>query len=197
MEFLGENKVCAPRLKDITFSFEELQKQYIDLLIIIRRLFHVCKLVHADLSEYNILYYKTSLYIIDVSQSVDSEHPYALSFLREDCMNINNFFKKQGINTLTSRELFNFVVKPFETNDDSKNLLEILANQVCVRNDRKNNTEFFERIKKDTSEYLQNNSRLFKSIHFQVKKSDLVERDFGIRHEPKKASNLKVSILEF
>merc|ERR1711939_494829 len=169
MEFLGENK-------DIIFSFEELQKQYIDLLIIIRRLFHVCKLVHADLSEYNILYYKTSLYIIDVSQSVDSEHPYALSFLREDCMNINNFFKKQGINTLTSRELFNFVVKPFETNDNSKNLLEILANQVCVRNDRKNNTEFFERIKKDTSEYLQNNSRLFKSIHFQVKKSDLVER---------------------
>jgi len=42
-------------------------------------------LVHADLSEYNILYYKHRCFFIDVSQSVEHDHPNALNFLRKDC----------------------------------------------------------------------------------------------------------------
>ena len=34
----------------------------------VRTMFQVCRLVHADLSEYNILYYAGRLAIIDVSQ---------------------------------------------------------------------------------------------------------------------------------
>jgi hypothetical protein len=51
-----------------------------------------CRLVHADLSEYNILYFQKQLYFIDVSQAVEHEHPRALDFLRKDCSNINAFF---------------------------------------------------------------------------------------------------------
>lgn len=34
--------------------------------------------------------------MIDVSQSVDLDHPLMLDFLREDCQHLIDFFKKQG-----------------------------------------------------------------------------------------------------
>ena len=52
------------------------------------------------------------LYIIDVSQAVDLDHPQALDLLREDATHINAFFRRAGIATLTTRELFDFVVDP-------------------------------------------------------------------------------------
>ena len=52
------------------------------------------------------------LYIIDVSQAVDLDHPRALDFLREDATHVNAFFRRAGIATLTTRELFEFVVDP-------------------------------------------------------------------------------------
>ncbi|KAI4476525.1 hypothetical protein M0804_013504 [Polistes exclamans] len=54
------------------------------------QMYHKCKLVHADLSEYNMLYRDISLVLIDVSQSVKHDHPMALEFLRKDCTNIMN-----------------------------------------------------------------------------------------------------------
>ena len=33
---------------------------------------------------------------IDVSQSVEHEHPNALEFLRIDCKNVNDFFRRAG-----------------------------------------------------------------------------------------------------
>lgn len=35
-------------------------------------------------------------YVIDVSQSVDLDHPHALDFLREDCQHVNEFFQRKG-----------------------------------------------------------------------------------------------------
>lgn len=34
-------------------------------------------------------YHNGDAYIIDVSQSVEHDHPHALEFLRKDCSNIN------------------------------------------------------------------------------------------------------------
>ncbi len=39
--------------------------------------------MHGDLSEYNILYYQSEVYFIDVSQSVEHDHPASFDFLRE------------------------------------------------------------------------------------------------------------------
>ena len=50
--------------------------------------------------------------MIDVSQSVEHDHPHALEFLRKDCTNINAFFQKNGVCTMTLKELFDFVVDP-------------------------------------------------------------------------------------
>ena len=49
--------------------------------------------------------------IIDVSQSVENEHPQALDFLKRDCVNVNSFFgKRMGRETISVKKLFAFVV---------------------------------------------------------------------------------------
>jgi RIO kinase 1 len=59
-------------------------------------MYHV-EIVHADLSEYNILMYRGLPYIIDVGQAVVLEHPSAYDFLKRDIHNIVLFFRKYGI----------------------------------------------------------------------------------------------------
>ena len=84
---------------------------YSELILNIRKLFHQCKLVHADLSEYNILYHAGHLFIIDVSQSVEHDHPSAFDFLRSDIKNVEDFFAKMGVRCLGLRRCFEFIVK--------------------------------------------------------------------------------------
>ena len=70
-------------------------------------MYQKCKLIHADLSEYNILWHDGKIWFIDVSQSVEPTHPHALEFLYRDCSNVVEFFKKQGVaNVLSACELF-------------------------------------------------------------------------------------------
>jgi RIO kinase 1 len=46
---------ASPRLKDAELSIERWQDLYVELLVSVRTMFRDCKLVHADLSEYNLL----------------------------------------------------------------------------------------------------------------------------------------------
>lgn len=46
---------ASPRLKDADISKSKLPRLYGELLVAMRRMYHSCQLVHADLSEYNIL----------------------------------------------------------------------------------------------------------------------------------------------
>ena len=88
MDFIGENGFPCPKLKDAVLQTSEPRKLYRECVEIMWKLYNKCKLVHADLSEYNILYHEESLVIIDVSQAVEHEHPMAFEFLRKDCTNI-------------------------------------------------------------------------------------------------------------
>lgn len=74
-----------------------------------RRMYNDCKLIHADLSEFNMLFHQNKLHIIDVSQSVEHDHPNAFEFLRSDCSNVNDFFRKKNVQTMTLKELFEFI----------------------------------------------------------------------------------------
>lgn len=117
MGFLGDRKGWAyPRLRDATLTGDDVDQQwhklYVQLLGIMRRIYQVCRLVHADLSEYNILYHKERLYIIDVSQSVEPDHPRSLEFLRMDIKNVGDFFRRKGVDTLADRAIFNFITAP-------------------------------------------------------------------------------------
>ncbi|KAI0304524.1 RIO1-domain-containing protein [Multifurca ochricompacta] len=120
MSFLGDNEGWAsPRLKDAEIADRSTYAAlYSELVLNLRKLFHQCKLVHADLSEYNILYHRGHLYIIDVSQSVEHDHPSAFDFLRNDIKNIEDFFSRTGVNCLGLRRCFEFIVKEkLETTD--------------------------------------------------------------------------------
>lgn len=120
---------------------------YVELILNIRKLFHQCKLVHADLSEYNILYHDNHLYIIDVSQSVEHDHPSAFDFLRNDIKNVEDFFSKMRVSCLGLRRSFEFIVKDTldSTNEASdedvlKKLLDLSTREDPSRNDPTNTT---------------------------------------------------------
>ncbi|GBG66423.1 hypothetical protein CBR_g61467 [Chara braunii] len=108
---------AAPRLKDATLTETQLGDCYAEVICAMRTLYQKCRLVHGDLSEYNMLFYEGRIYIIDVSQSVDLDHPRVLDFLREDCMHVTDFFQKKGVETMYLRELFDFVTDPTITED--------------------------------------------------------------------------------
>jgi RIO kinase 1 len=124
MEFLGSDGWPSPRLKDVTLTEKRLREAYVQTVRIMRHMYHRCKLVHGDLSEYNLLWHDNQVYVIDVSQSVETDHPSALDFLRKDAANVNDYFRKVGrLNVMTTRQLFEFVTAPLgnDSNSDRRN----------------------------------------------------------------------------
>lgn len=117
MGFVGDRKgKPAPRLKDVRFdgltSEEEDAKWtdlYIEMLAYMRILYHTCRLVHADLSEYNVLYHEGRQWMIDVSQAVEHDHPRSLEFLRMDVKNVSDFYRSRNVEVLSERRAFAFI----------------------------------------------------------------------------------------
>ena len=118
MEFLGSNGWPSPRLKDANLGEKHMREAYVQTILIMRHLYQKCKLVHGDLSEYNLLWHKSKIYVIDVSQSVETDHPSALDFLRKDASNVNDFFAKAGnLNVMNTRQLFEFITTVIDDNE--------------------------------------------------------------------------------
>ncbi|KAG0565101.1 hypothetical protein M758_8G159700 [Ceratodon purpureus] len=133
MSFIGKEGWNAPRLKDAVVTESKMRECYFEIVLIMRKLYQVCKLVHGDLSEYNILYHEGHLWIIDVSQSVELDHPRALDFLREDCLHVSDFFRKNGVGVMSTRELFDFVVDPSLAEDQIDDYLEKIQEKINNR----------------------------------------------------------------
>ncbi|KAL2453430.1 Serine/threonine-protein kinase Rio1 [Abeliophyllum distichum] len=107
MEFIGKAGWAAPRLKDAALSLDKLREGYVE----------------------------GHLYVIDVSQAVDLDHPHALDFLREDCIHVSDFFKKHGVAVMTIRELFDFIVDPTINDDSVDSYLEEVQQKILARGD--------------------------------------------------------------
>lgn len=114
MGFLGDKKGwAAPKLRDAELVGEDIDEQwrvlYLQLIGLMRRMYQTCKLVHGDLSEYNVLYHEQKLVIIDVSQSVEHDHPRSLEFLRMDIKNVSDFFRRKNVEVLAEQTIFSFI----------------------------------------------------------------------------------------
>jgi RIO kinase 1 len=92
MSFIGEGEIPCPQLRNV--ELEDPERTYSQILEIIMTLYKKAGLVHADLSEFNILY-GDQPYLIDMGQSVTRDHPRALPFLMRDIRNINRFFRSR------------------------------------------------------------------------------------------------------
>jgi len=138
MEFLGRDGWPAPRLKDAQLSEGRARELYRSVLVSVRKMYHDCRLVHGDLSEYNMLYHQGDAFIIDVSQSVEHDHPHALEFLRKDLTNVTEFFRRQGVAVLGLRELFDWVV---DGRPDWEGRLDGLAEMAAERTEEERDAQ--------------------------------------------------------
>ncbi|VVB91287.1 RIO-type serine/threonine-protein kinase Rio1 [uncultured archaeon] len=99
MEFIGNDGVPMPQLKDVKMSQEDAERIFDRIVEYMSLLYGKAKLVHADLSEYNILVNMNDMspVIIDMGQSVTTDHFNAETFLKRDVVNVSRFFKKLNV----------------------------------------------------------------------------------------------------
>ena len=133
MEFIGKDGWPSPKLKDYPLTESKARELYLECIQMVRCLYQKCHLVHADLSEYNVLCHAGSLCVIDVSQAVEHDHPRALEFLRKDCTNVTDFFSRNGVCVMTVKELFDFVTDPTISSDNIDEYLDKMQEIVLAR----------------------------------------------------------------
>lgn len=97
MQYIGNEQQPAPMLKD--FSLPNPKKSFKTILKMMKDLYLKARLIHGDLSEYNILVESGDPFFIDVGQSIVLEHPLAEELLVRDVANICRYFKKLGVKT--------------------------------------------------------------------------------------------------
>jgi RIO kinase 1 len=110
MEFIGENGKPAPLLKEVDLDLDTLTQIFHAVMEDVRKSVLRARLVHGDLSEYNIMVWEGRHYIIDVSQAVTLDHPNALDYLYRDISNVVRFFNKQGVETPRPEDIFREIV---------------------------------------------------------------------------------------
>ena len=104
MEFIGKNGVPAPLMREVQLSNPE--RTYKQLITYLKRLYRKARLVHGDISEYNIMIWRGKPVLIDVSQAVPLEHPNSETFLLRDLKNLNRYFKRLGVEIIPIEELY-------------------------------------------------------------------------------------------
>jgi len=145
MRFLGEEGWPSPQLRevDIKKGSKKWTALYGQVMVAVRRLYHIARLVHGDLSEYNILLCPSSIIennsiwerkedkaendngseleivLIDLGQAVERQHPSARELLVRDLSMVRAFFVRQGIHVLSDEDALDFILKPFDEDDSA------------------------------------------------------------------------------
>ncbi len=114
MEYIGDEESPAPLLKDaVVDDFEGIFNKIKEYM---RIMYQKAKIIHADLSEYNILVFEGEPVIIDVGQTVGIDNPMAMEFLKRDIFNITKFFSKYI--SVEQEELMKYILEG-GNNEDS------------------------------------------------------------------------------
>ena len=110
MEFInsGIRGKPAPTIKEKVP--EDPEGAYYQIISAIEKLYNEAKLVHADLSEYNILNKDEKLYIIDWGSAVHGMHPHAEEFLLRDIVNITRFFESLGVKVEDPQNIYKRII---------------------------------------------------------------------------------------
>jgi RIO kinase 1 len=95
MEFIGKNEAARKLKDDIPEDLDGFFKKVIKYM----KILYKNKLVHSDLSAYNILNFNNNPVFIDLSQLMSLSIPVAREHMERDIRNIAKFFKKYGIKT--------------------------------------------------------------------------------------------------
>jgi RIO kinase 1 len=98
----GADGEPAPRLDDVEFTAEDARTHHHALMTQVVRM--LCAgVVHADLSEFNVLLGGAGPVIIDLPQAVDAAgNNHAKSMLERDVRNLTNYFGRYAPELLTS-----------------------------------------------------------------------------------------------
>ncbi len=104
LSFIGKDRVPAPLLREV--SLEKPRDWYKKVVEMLKTLHDKAKLVHGDVSEYNIMIPNGYPVLIDFGQAVQTEHPQANEFLERDIQNINHYFANLGVRTSSYKRLF-------------------------------------------------------------------------------------------
>ena len=145
MRFLGEDGWPSPQLRevDIKKGSRKWTTLYGQVMVAVRRLYHIARLVHGDLSEYNVLLCPSQMIennsiwekkgeeskkdegseleivLIDLGQSVERQHPSARELLVRDLSMVRAFFVRQDIHVLSDDDALDFILKPFDEGDSA------------------------------------------------------------------------------
>ncbi len=109
MNYVGDENHPAPLLKN---SMESVKKEILFEIVSEMKKMLDAKLIHGDLSEYNILVWNDEPWIIDVGQAVPSTHPLAKALLLRDVRNIANLAKRLRVNLSVDEILKELEVEP-------------------------------------------------------------------------------------
>lgn len=106
MEFVGKDGVPEHTLHEAEVD----ENDYRQIIEIITNLYKKAKLVHGDLSEYNIFKTELGLIVFDFGSAVDTMHPNAQNFLERDIKNMSYFFAKRGLTVVNPADILSKII---------------------------------------------------------------------------------------
>jgi RIO kinase 1 len=97
MQYLGDESSGAPRLVNAQLDRDGIEEMYHQAVEVLR-IMTLARIVHADLSPYNLLVWDERLWVIDLPQAVDiAVNPNGYEFLHRDVVNVLTWFQRKGI----------------------------------------------------------------------------------------------------
>ena len=94
LEHIGTDDIAPPLNKA---HINDPKKVFDTIIKETKKLYKDAGLVHADLSQFNILMDEGKVVLIDFGQATLPTHPRAKEFLERDVRNICNYFSKLGV----------------------------------------------------------------------------------------------------
>jgi len=100
MEYVGDDSMPAPMIREV--ALEDPAAAYEDVFCSMAAM-RKAKLVHGDLSEYNLLWWDGRAWVIDCAQAVPFDHPRSDEWFVRDVANVARYFSRLGVDTDAKR----------------------------------------------------------------------------------------------